>query len=140
MSKTVLFQAIQFSISLVLFDPQIGPYQVLSPQARVNLEAIAMKGYSAFPKVPPSLFRVISRTLVVGGGVSPLCRKVVCIVYSPNRLGKKLRFVTMKNLRDQLVKSHRHARYHIEFYPPDMNLIPQKFPDPPTDNPSTPRV
>ena len=63
LSKTFLFQAIQlaqtihFSISmlLVLFNPKIGPYQVLPLKARGDLGAMAMKGYSAFPKAPALL-------------------------------------------------------------------------------------
>ena len=49
--------SIHFSISmlLVLFNPYIGPYQVLPLQARVDLGAMAMKGYSAFPKAPALL-------------------------------------------------------------------------------------
>ncbi len=39
----------------VLFNPQIGPYQVLPFRARVDLGAMAMKGCFAFPKVPTSL-------------------------------------------------------------------------------------
>ena len=35
---------------LVLFNPYIGPYQ-----ARVDLGAMAMKGYSALPKIPALL-------------------------------------------------------------------------------------
>ena len=35
---------------LILFNPQIGPYQVLPFRARVDLGAMAMKEYSAFPK------------------------------------------------------------------------------------------
>ena len=52
MSKTVLFQAVQFRISaqFILFDPLIGPYQLLPFQASVNLGAMAMKGYSTFGK------------------------------------------------------------------------------------------
>ena len=62
--QTVLFQTIQFSKSfvctqfkcqIVQFDPYIGPYQVLPLQARVDMGAIAMKGYSAFSKAPASL-------------------------------------------------------------------------------------
>ena len=38
----------QFSLSyvrsLVEFDPLIGPYQILPPYARVDMEATAMKG------------------------------------------------------------------------------------------------
>ena len=40
---------------LVLFNPQIGHYQVLPLRARVDLGAMAMKGYSAFPKAPALL-------------------------------------------------------------------------------------
>ena len=56
MSKTFLFQAIQFtqiiqfsiSMLLVIFNPEIGPpYQVLPRRARVDLGAMAMKGGSA---------------------------------------------------------------------------------------------
>ncbi len=56
-SPTVLIQTIQFSIStqLVLFNPEIGLYQVLPFWARVDLGVMVMKGYSAFPKVPASL-------------------------------------------------------------------------------------
>ena len=47
----------QFSLaqvrSLVLFDPQIGPYQVLPLLTREG--AMAMKVYSAFPKAPALL-------------------------------------------------------------------------------------
>ena len=55
--KNTLFQAIQFSMSmpLVLFNPLIGAYQVLPRRARVDLGAMAMKGYSAFLKAPASL-------------------------------------------------------------------------------------
>ena len=55
---------------LVLFNPQIGPYQVLPILDRVNLGVIAMKGCSAFPQKPRhhwnltiKLFSVKSRTL-----------------------------------------------------------------------------
>ena len=56
-SQTVLIQTIQLSINmqLVLFNPLIGPYQLLPFRARVNLGAMAMKGCSAFPKAPVSL-------------------------------------------------------------------------------------
>ena len=56
-SQTVLIQAIQFSTQLVLFNPLIGPYQVLPFRARVDLGAIAMKWCSAFPKATASLER-----------------------------------------------------------------------------------
>ena len=37
------------------------------------------------------LFNVISRTLIGGGGVLPLCRGAVGVFYSSNRLGKRLK-------------------------------------------------
>ena len=54
---TVLIQTIQFSISMrfVLFNPYIGPYQVLQLRAREDLGAMAMKESSAFPKASASL-------------------------------------------------------------------------------------
>ena len=46
----------QFSLaelhSLVLFNPYIGPYQVLLLQARVDQGVMAMKEYSTFPEAP----------------------------------------------------------------------------------------
>ena len=50
--KTVLFQKIKLGKghSLGLFDPKIGPYQVLPLRDRVNLGAMVMKGYSVMPK------------------------------------------------------------------------------------------
>ena len=59
--QTVLFQTIQFNIitqfkcQTLLFEAWIGPYQVLPLRARVDLEVMAMKGYSAFPKAPALL-------------------------------------------------------------------------------------
>ena len=41
--------------SLVLFDSKMVSYQVLPLWARVDLGAIAMKGYSTFPKAPALL-------------------------------------------------------------------------------------
>ena len=35
---------------LVLFNLYIGPYNVLPRQAKLDLGAMAMKGYSVFPK------------------------------------------------------------------------------------------
>ena len=55
--QTVQIQTIQFSISmqLVLFNPEIGYYEVRPFWARVDLGAMAMKGCSAFPIAPASL-------------------------------------------------------------------------------------
>ena len=41
--------------SLVLFDPEIGPYQVLPLQAKMDQGVMTMKGYSALPKAPALL-------------------------------------------------------------------------------------
>ena len=56
-AETVLFQAIQLSISH-LFAPSLNvkqfylPYQALPLRVGVDLGVIAMKGYSAFAKAP----------------------------------------------------------------------------------------
>ena len=42
-------------MTLVLFNPYIGSYQVLPLRARVDLGAMAMEGYFAFPKAPTLL-------------------------------------------------------------------------------------
>ena len=47
------FVCTQFKCLTVLFDPWIGPYLPL--HVRVDLGAMPMKGYSAFPKVPALL-------------------------------------------------------------------------------------
>ncbi len=52
--KTKREKIIQTS-QLVLFNPWIGPDQVLPFRARVNLGVMAMKGCSAFSKAPASL-------------------------------------------------------------------------------------
>ena len=38
-----------------MFDPYIGPYQVLLIRVRVDLRAMAMKGYLTIPKAPALL-------------------------------------------------------------------------------------
>ena len=64
---------------------------MLSLQGRVDLEAMALKEYSAFPKAPTLLKPhyqiacVMSRTLI--GGVLPLCKDAVGVFYSPSQLG-----------------------------------------------------
>ena len=47
--KHVIFYT-QINDQTVLFDPSIGPFQVLPPRARMDLGTIAIKGYAAFPK------------------------------------------------------------------------------------------
>ena len=54
----------------VLFNLLIEPYQVLPLQARVDMGTMVMKRYSAFPKSPIRLFRIISRTFVGVGSYS----------------------------------------------------------------------
>ena len=93
MSKTVLLQTIQFSISkllkyqTLLFDQLIGPDQVLSLRTRVDLGAMAIKGTLHSPKLQHywrltiRLFSVICRTLV--GGVLLFYREEVCVFSCP---------------------------------------------------------
>ena len=54
MSKQFYFKQLSLAQvrSLVLFNPS---YQMLPLQTRVDLGAMAVKGYSAFPKAPASL-------------------------------------------------------------------------------------
>ena len=48
---TVTIQHQSFaSAQFVLFDPSIGPYQMLPLWGKVNLGAMAVKRYSTFPK------------------------------------------------------------------------------------------
>ena len=64
-----------------------------STPARVDLGAMAIKRYSAFPNFwsfTVRSFCVISNTLIKGGVVLPLCRDAVGVFYSLNRLGKLL--------------------------------------------------
>ena len=46
---------LEYVHSLVLFNPYIEPYQALPLGVRVDLEAMAVKGYSAFPQAPEFL-------------------------------------------------------------------------------------
>ena len=84
--KCTLLNSVQFSIST-----QFSFIQMLPLRAKVDLEAMAVKGYSVSPKLQHywnlsiRLFSVISRTLV-GGGVT-LCRDSVGVFYSPSWLG-----------------------------------------------------
>ena len=92
MSKTFLFQAIQFSqtiqfnisMPLVLFNPQIWPYQVLPYRARVDLGAMAIKRCSAFPKAPPpqsgnlvNAPRILSVTSRANGMTGWMARNII---------------------------------------------------------------
>ena len=94
--QRVLFQTIQFNISTqfkcqaVLFDPLIGPYQVLSIWAKVNLGVMALK------RIPHSsmLHHYWSTTFrlfcIIPGHsleeILPLCRDAVGVFWSPSQL------------------------------------------------------
>ena len=47
--------SVLYNYSLVVFDPWIGPYQMLPLQASVDLGVMAVEEYSAFPKAPALL-------------------------------------------------------------------------------------
>ena len=49
------FVCTQFKCQIVLFDPQMGPYQVLSLQVRMGLGVMSVKEYLALPKAPALL-------------------------------------------------------------------------------------
>ena len=65
---------------LVLFNPLIGPYQVLPCRAILDLGAMAMKGAPYSPKpqdygdLTIRLFSVIIRTIIGGGDLTRLQR------------------------------------------------------------------
>ena len=71
------------NVKTVLFEPEIGPYQVLRIRVKVDLGATAMKGYTTFLK-SPSL--TISRTFTGSVGVLPLCKDAVSVFYCPSQL------------------------------------------------------
>ena len=80
-------------ISLVLFDPEIGPYQVLPLRPKVDLGAMAMKEYSPIPHSSSITEASLSCCLVSYaehslGGVLPFCRDAVGVFYCPSRLDK----------------------------------------------------
>ena len=93
-SQTVLIQTIQFSISmqLVLFNPFN-----LSGATIPGQSGPGSNGNEGVLHIPQSssitwnltirLFSVIPRTLVGEGGFLPLCRGAIGVFYSPSRLG-----------------------------------------------------
>ena len=89
-SQTVLIQTIQFSINMqiVLFNPLIGPYQVLPFRARVDLGAMAKKGCSAFPKAPTSDHLVSYPGHSLGRCLTPPQRSSRCCLQPLPRLSK----------------------------------------------------
>ena len=65
------------------------PCQVLPLWARVDLGAMAMKGYSTFPKAPALVepcHQKIDVTSMTLGGILPLCRDAVSVFYSTSQL------------------------------------------------------
>ena len=107
----------QFKYEAILFNPSIGPYRVLLLLARVNLEAMAMKMYSKFPKAPElqelhvQIVQCdISDTLY--WGVLPLCWDAVGVFYSSSRLGwKGLGSYLRNSLREYYFSAERHLVY-----------------------------
>ena len=96
MSKQFYFK--QFSLpwahSLVLFDPQTGPYQELQLWARVDQGAMVIKEYSAFPKAPALLephhliLLYHTKDTCWWGEVLPLSRGAVGVFWSPSQTFK----------------------------------------------------
>ena len=93
----------QFNLAsqTILFHPSIGPFQVLLHQARVNLEAMAMKVYFTFPKLLAlrephnKMVYVISKTLIGGSFLSAEMQSVYFTAptdYSFKRKGENLRW------------------------------------------------
>ena len=92
--KTVLYQTIQFSVSIQLSS--ISPIDralsgAITSGPEWTWEWWQWRGTPHSPKsqhhwnLPIRLFSVIFRTLV--GGDLPLCREAASVFYSPNRLG-----------------------------------------------------
>ena len=78
----------------MLFNTEIGPYQVLPLRARVVLVAMVMKGCSVFLNAPASLepHHQIGKYHIQGtywGGVLLFCRGAVSVFYNHSQLGNK---------------------------------------------------
>ena len=75
---------VKYQNSFVLFEPLIGPYQVLQLRARVDPGVVAIKDTQHSPKLPYywsltiRLLSVISRNTC--WGVLPLCREAVGVI------------------------------------------------------------
>ena len=118
-----------FQCQTVLFDPSIGPNQVLPFLARMDLGAIVMKRYYTFLKGSPLLephyqiFCVKSRTLV-GRSFTPLQRCSRCIL-QPQATGLNIILVLfwLRSIDTLLVftgvvlpHTHTHTHTHIYIY------------------------
>ena len=101
MSKHFYFE--QFNLAevrtLVLFNRYIGPYQVLLLVARVDQEAMAMKGYYEFPKAPVSDCLVPFLGHSLGVGLTPLQRCSRCFL-QPQPTGQSSCGATSMNFPD----------------------------------------
>ena len=69
---------------------------MLPLRARVDLGAMAMKGYSTFPKAPAlpelhhqTVYCHFQDTHSRGEGVLPLCRETVGVFYNPNKMDQE---------------------------------------------------
>ena len=74
-------------------NSSICPYRMLLLEAWVNLKAMAIKGYSTFPKAPrlEPYCQMVSchiQNISLVVGVLPLRRDVVCVFYSPKQSGQ----------------------------------------------------
>ena len=125
---TVLFQTIRFSISSQFSSIwPIRPYQVLSLRSRVDLGAMAMKGYSVFPK-PPVLLKPHHQIVWCRWGSLTVCKEAVGVFYSPSRLGNlnncwyaiKQLNQTKSNL--SLPLSHTHTHTHTNTHTLSLSL------------------
>ena len=84
---------------------------MLPLRARVDLGAMATKGYSAFPKAPALLephHQIVHCHIqdTRWGGVLPLCREAAGVFYSPSRLGKSyflLKIAVFKDSNETLI-------------------------------------
>ena len=81
----------QFKCLNVLFDPYIGPHQLLPIQAWVDLDVMAMKVYSTYPEISSSTRTSPSDYLMSYQDnrwvwVLSLCRYAIALVWTPSRL------------------------------------------------------
>ena len=80
------FVCTQFKCQTVLFDPEIGPYQVLLLWARVDLGTMAMLGVLHIPRssnitgASPSDFLMLYPGQLLAGCLNPLQRYSQCIL------------------------------------------------------------
>ena len=104
------FVCTYFKCQTVLLDPQVGPYHVAPLRTRVYMGAMAIKGYSEFPKFPKlesnhKMFNVISGysvVVVVDGSVTVLQNFSVCILQTqPTGLA-----IRSNNVKAKIDKTH----------------------------------